>query len=1133
MYIMKAYFPLTDQDTMKSKLRFTIILFVLAMFIPIARSYADSSDSYKTAAAIDANNPADAAKWGRFESYEFSQADVAPYQGDRKILFRNPLEFDFEGLPDGKDCQVRATFLSDSPRVLALDSNGTEFESQLVLEKGVPVTKEWIIPAFRIYSGKLSLTISAVSGPNAVLQKLEVRTVDGKALKPGARKEFKEATDAELEKLVMPLPQLTPRPKTVEGVETPLISLNGTWDFSATGSDDYKPIEVPGEWKMQGFDVAPKAFAGYRKTFTVPADWAGQQVKLRFDAVHAVCEVKINGQPVGGHEGGSIPFELDITKAIKAGVENTVEVRVQSESTTDSVSCISQYAAHQVGGIIRKVTLFAVPSTYIASDRKWTTLDASYKNAVLHYDAEIRNVGEGAKQAKLSVALKDASGKVVATQSKTTTIPAGKLVDVACELPVSNANLWTSETPYLYSLETALDIDGKRVSTTSAKTGLRTVETKGNLLLVNGSPVKLFAVCRHEVHPLRGRSLTPELCREDARLYKAGNANTVRTSHYPPSEEFLDACDEIGLFVECEAAVCWVAHGASPVWQRWNYRDPAYFPYLLRPSLDMIAAYRNHPSIVIWSMGNESKWSNLWAKVLQVVKRHETMRPIAFHDQCWGGYNNAGSTSVDIANYHYPSENTPEVWSAEPRPVWFGEYAHLQCYNRRELATDPGIQEDWGRPLQRMVDLMWDQPGCLGGAIWSGIDDVFHLPDGNLCGYGHWGPIDAWRREKPEYHGMRMAYTPFRVFSAQAEEGKPLVLSVQNRQNFLNLDRNTITWQMKARKGQVKSNLAPHAKGEIRINENFKQGDVVTLSVKNPAGQEIAREVITITGKNKSADRVASVSKPLALAFDPGKNSFTLPGGMELALPVPMVLELNGSGGATGPAGSTLANEIEPFTPVRDWAWTRDSSSGKEIKFTGEGSQGKGELGIQKQQDGKFLIRYKVTLAEDINPRQWGIVFSLPQDFDTIEWDRNAHWSWYPEDQLGRAKGKTKAAPVNRKYVEEPGVEPKNVWKDDSNALGTKDFRATKIDIQKAMLINSGNGQAVTFMPVAEAADKPQSVRAWVADNRINVLVAGFNTGGADGFFSTHYSAERRPLKQGDTIESEFLFGGEQATRQQ
>lgn len=1075
------------------------------------------SAEFKSACVIDSREAGKAMKYGNVDVYDYGKEAVAPYEGTntRTLFAEKPIVFVFDGLPKGEDFQVKASFLSDADRTMAIDANSTEFEPGVKVPKGELIEKTWTLPSSRLYDGKLSLSISCVSGRNAVIQRLEILTADGKELKPGIKQEFQEATQEELEKLVIDFPRLTPRPASVQGVKDALMSLNGTWEFSPEADAPFKPIEVPGEWKMQGFTVPEGAWATYKRSIDIPADWKGKILKLRFDAVHAVCEVTLNGQSVGGHEGGFVPFELDVTKAAKPG-KNELVVKVQSESVADKVSCISQYASHQVGGIIRKVTLIAVPDVYVASENNHTSFDPLYTKPTFIYDAEIANTTDKSQTATLTGTLKDADGKVVVDKLKTEiTVAPGQFQALSLESIVPDAKLWTSETPYLYTWETSLSVDGKEISTRSMKVGLRQVDVKGNQVFVNGKPVKLLAVDRHEVHPLRGRSLTPELCRKDAELYRKGNCNMIRTSHYPPSEEFLEACDELGLFVESEAAVCWIQHHASPIWQRWNYLDPKYFPYFLRPTFDQVAAYRNHPSIIMWSVCNESRWSSLWEKVLNVAKRHEKTRPFLFHDQCFGGFNNYGSTMADIANHHYPSENNSSMWSEVGRPVWFGEYAHLQCYNRRELVTDSFIQEDWSRPLQRMVDLMWEQPGCLGGAIWSGIDDVFHLPDGNIVGYGHWGPIDGWRREKPEHHGMKMAYTPFRVFDVVADPGKPIVLNVQNRQNFTDLADTKIDWVSGDKKGTVKTSLAPHAKGKVVIDHSFADGDEVFVTVTDPRGCLIGQERIVVGTPKVVAQEVKAA--PLKLNPETGALDAL---GIEIPAPLPMMLALNGEGGASGPAGSVIANEIETFTPVNAWTWAKDAS--KENSYTGSADWGKGTLTYIPQQDGSLKVEYTLTAEKDVNPRQWGLVFTLPRAFDTISWDRKSHWSWYPQDQIGRPQGSAKANPVTRKFVEEPGVEQKGAWMLDANDLGTKDFRSTKANVYRAEL-SDGKGNKLVIKP-ADGKTPDQSVRAWVDGDTVRLLVAAFNTGGSDPFFGTHYSAERRPLKAGDTVKGSFIL---------
>jgi len=900
---------------------------------------------------------------------------------------------------------------------------------------------------------------------------------------------------------------LTPRPASVAGVAKPILSLNGTWDFSPADGVPPRPIDVPGEWAMQGFEVPRGGFATYAREVEVPADWAGKIVKLRFDAVHAVCEVFVNGQAAGGHEGGFVPFELDVTKAVRPG-RNEIRVRVQSESIADSVSCISQYAAHQVGGLIRKVTLFAVPQAFVSKLWYETAVTGSDARVVVH--ADLAPVSAGATPV-IQHRLLDPLGRRVAA------------VTGEAPLPVKAARLWTPETPALYTLETTLSIGGKPAQVLRHRIGLREIRVTGNRVFVNGRPIKLLGINRHEVHPLRGRSLTPELCRRDAELFRAANVNLVRTSHYPPSEEFLDACDELGIFVESEAAICWVQHGASPYWKTNDHLDPKFFPYLLRATLDNVAAHRMHPSVLIWSLGNESLWTPLFAKVLELAKKEETTRPFAFHDQTWGGYNNAGSTA-DIANYHYPGENNSAEWSKLRRPVLFGEYAHLQCYNRRELVTDPWIREDWGRPLARMVDLMWEQPGALGGAIWSGVDDVFHMPNGDIRGYGHWGPIDGWRRPKPEWLGMKNAYTPFRVFKADVAAGRPIVLTVQNRFNFTDFRDVRFAWNINGwANSSLKANLEPHAKGVVTIPlKRSTAGDRVTLIVTDRRGVEVAREVFVIPGTPASAAGTPAATPfsgdPLA-ALSRAATEIGLPDADRLLRPLPMVLALNDEGGSTGPAGRQLANEIEPFTAVPpDSAVSGPEVLGADIVYRVATAGLTGTISIRPFNNaGEFDVSYRLDLVADIDPRQWGLVFTLPREFDGLKWVRDAQWRWYPDDHIGRPVGSARADAVARRLIEEPGKALTGPWALDANMLGTNDFRSTKGSIRQASLsARDGRGFQVV------SSDASQSVRAWVEGDRIRLLVAGFNTGGNDHFFDTHYAAERRPLKKGATISSSF-----------
>jgi beta-galactosidase/beta-glucuronidase len=262
--------------------------------------------------------------------------------------------------------------------------------------------------------------------------------------------------------------------------------------------------------------------------------------------------------------------------------------------------------------------------------------DPQYRDATLDVTAKVVFNGNPRSKVALQFALQDAKGNSVDLNRNTFEVPVNMTMnEVNCTLFVKSPGKWDPEHPNLYLLTTSLVSDGKILQTNNQKIGFRQIELRGNQFFVNNYPIKLRGVNRHEVHPLRGRSLTPALCRRDVELFRAGNCNYIRTSHYPPSEEFLQACDELGMFVESESSLCWIDHGASPIWKTWNYLSTEYLQYMVRANLENILSGRQHPSVIIWSLGNESRWSPLWERVLTEDKKLDPSRPTAFHDQCW------------------------------------------------------------------------------------------------------------------------------------------------------------------------------------------------------------------------------------------------------------------------------------------------------------------------------------------------------------------------------------------------------------------------------------------------------------------------------------------------------------------
>ncbi|WP_316816286.1 glycoside hydrolase family 2 TIM barrel-domain containing protein [Pedobacter nyackensis] len=930
---------------------------------------------------------------------------------------------------------------------------------------------------------------------------------------------------------------LSPIPYAVQNSRKPSVSLNGEWKFAQTGKKG--SIKVPGEWVMQGYTVNTGETATYSREFSLPDDWKGNRIKLRFDGVSSHAVVKINGKKLAEHEGSFVPFEIDITDALKAD-HNLLEVDVQANTISDILACTSQYAVHTVGGILRNVTLFALPSVNIGDFTVVTTLDKNYSNATLALKTLLVNEGEKVTSGQLSYTLTDANGKLIASSKASFSQLQGakrKLLETV--IPVKNPAKWNTDKPYLYQLTTALMVEGKATQTHSQKIGFRQVEVKGNQLLVNGMPIKLRGVNRHSVHPLTGRSISDDLELKDAVLFKQGNCNYIRTSHYPPSQRFLEVADSIGLFIENESSLTWIQHGASPIWKLWNYKDEKFYPYMLAANIEKMQAGKNHPSVIIWSLGNESYWSPLWDKVYREAKKLDPTRPISFHDQCWGGFNNGGN-KVEIANYHYPGMNGPQATDTMKRPTLFGEYAHLSTYNRRELLTDPGVRASYGPVLVKYYDSMYVHKGNLGGAIWSGIDDTFHLPDGNIVGYGPWGPIDAWRRLKPEYWGMKKAYSPVVVKNVNnplVKNGK-LLLEVENRHDFIALSDVEINCKIDGTNMRLKSLIKPREKGVLQIPVKAGTKEVY-LSFTDPSGNIVNEELIVLkpTGPATKTDKVAIAVTENEMAYFVVQGDITytinkitgvISGANKKGVKVleqgpvfGVVLMNREDGGKPNVAGETYQNNIYPiknyplYTIFANAIQVDKKADSITFKIKATYTNGDGNLTYTFFTSGDTKVGYEVKTGLE-QPYQYGMVFQLPKNFDELSWERKGEFSVYSADDIARAKGTAK---LNAKWlssVEAFGKPSAMLWKDDANEMGSNDFRATKHHILQAKLDNGHEGIVIQ-------SNGKQALRTWLQDEKIQLLIADYSNSGSEPFYGSPFTDGRINIK-GKVLKGSVTF---------
>ena len=958
----------------------------------------------------------------------------------------------------------------------------------------------------------------------------------------------------------------TAKPAEVAGIVTPVLSLNGAWSFhpapprgfekltekSAAG---FKPIEVPGDWTMQGFAVKPWTAAGYLKTVTIPADWRGARIILRSDGAQSLVTLWVNGKLAGTHEGGFTAFEFDVTGLCRPGAANTIAASVQNESTADILASGTQYASYQFGGLTRKVTLFAVPALHIADANVTTDVAEDGSSAAFKIDVLVANNSAAVEaEAGLDLAVIGPDGGAALRRTlRVGALGQGASTTLRFEGTVGAASLWESEHPRLHTLTLDLNMGGRSLEKVVRKAGFREIEVAGTRLFVNGRPVKLRGINRHEVHPLRGRSLTPELWRKDAELFRAANMNYIRTSHYPPAEEFLDACDELGLFVECEAPLVWIQHGANETWKTEDPTDPKYLPYIKRAVAETIAFNRRHPSIIDWSLANESGWSPLFAAAAEMARAMDPTRPRTFHDQAYGGYNNRGSDAVPIANYHYPGPQGPDlaVSLRLPRPLLYGEYCHLNCYNRAELAADPGLRDEYGRGFARMWEKIFGSAEVLGGAVWSGIDDVFLLPSGQATGYGEWGPIDGWRREKPEYWHIKKSYSPVRIGPdrvAAPRAGEPIVLAVENRHDFTDLSECRIDWQIGDETGRAAIELPPRASEILRIRPAAREvsGKILRIDVTSPRGFVIDSTEIAIGEVPPPAPPFRPSPRdagPVALEEDPATITIRGTGfrwvfdrrtgtvieaeadGVPVISGGPVLMLLPQTSGA---CTTDFRLDVEPYNDVCK-SWTVEAVSavkdagGVTVTAKGSCAEAAGWYAVRIDAAGRAEFGYEFKVRSKTNPRQYGLVVYLPRPFDTLSWSRHGQWTVYPANHIGRPAGTAKAfLPEHVPAYRQP---PAWDWKDDQNALGSNDFRSTKSNVLWAVLSSpAGQGLMLT-------SDGRQAARAFLDNDRVGWLIADFSTGGGDIFFAPHHKIDDRPLEAGDTIKGSFVLTAVSATR--
>jgi beta-galactosidase len=604
------------------------------------------------------------------------------------------------------------------------------------------------------------------------------------------------------------------------------ISLNGNWKFnwaknpSERPSDFYKAdfdvrgwdeIKVPGNWELQGFGVPiytdteypfppdpphiphdNNPVGSYRRDFTVPDEWEARQVFLHFEGVRSAMYVWINGEKAGYSQGSKTPAEFNITSFINPG-KNSLAVEVYRFSDG---SYLEDQDYWKISGIERDVFLYCRPQTYIRDFFVHSGLDKDYQDGRLKVEIEATTcLKDPPDKAVLKIKLLNSKGREVfpEVQIKDLKFAENGKAQAVFEAKISSPKKWSAENPNLYTLILKLETGSEEAEDIiKIKTGFRKVEIKDGLLQINGEPVTLKGVNRHEHDPVSGRYVTEESMLKDIRLMKKFNINAVRTSHYPNTPLWYNLCDRYGLYVIDEANVESHGMGYDPDITLGN--KPAWKAAHLDRNVRMVERDKNHACVIIWSLGNEAGDGVNFEATYNWIKERDPSRPVQYEMADLRPHTDIFCPMY--ARIHILSDYASQKRS---RPLILCEYAHA-------MGNSVGNLKDYW-------DVIYQHPQLQGGFIWDWVDQgiLAETEEGKkFWAYGgDFGPEDTPssgnfcinglvfpdRKLHPSIWEVKKVYQNITAIEVDLRSGK---IKIKNRYDFINLNRFDVLWDLKA-----------------------------------------------------------------------------------------------------------------------------------------------------------------------------------------------------------------------------------------------------------------------------------------------------------------------------------------------
>jgi len=850
------------------------------------------------------------------------------------------------------------------------------------------------------------------------------------------------------------------------------VSLDGTWRFAFSPDADrlpagferpdydvsaWKQIKVPADWQTQGFDQprynnitypfpanrpliphATNPVGSYRRDVTLPAGWSGQDVILHIGAAGSAYYVWVNGEKVGYSEDSKLPSEFDVTRWVKPG-RNTVAIQIFRWSDG---SYLEDQDFWRVSGIERSVYLMAAPKLRVRDVFVHAGLDAADRDGRLAVDVAVTP----GNAASVRLVLLDGARQVLTRTQPVAAAAAERALTLTADVPAVKP--WTAETPYLYTLVTELvDARGALLQSTARSIGFRTVAIRNGQVTVNGKPITIRGVNRHEHDPETFHVVSRASMERDIQLMKQNNINAIRTSHYPNDPYLYDLADRYGLYVMDEANIeshAYMDYANRVPDERARYQigfDPAWKDAHVSRVANMVERDKNHPSVIFWSLGNEAGIGPNFRAAAEAAKTRDPGRLISYLG--WGTFGGIHDHRPnDFADIYAPMYD-PAVRMADYAANWNFKQPMIQCEYAHMMGNSGGnLKEYW--------DTIYAHPDKLqGGFAWDWVDQSMYRYTGDGRRYwgdgGEYGPnpggdiefgdglLQSDRTPNPQLFELRKVYAPVQFDGFDPASGR---VTVRNRHDFRDLSGFDFDWEL-AENGVVVAqgalppqSVGPRAAGTmvLPVATYARKADAeyfVTVRVRAKAGAVPAVAGGATVGFEQFALGAAPV---VAVAAAAGKVDMRQSGGTITLAAGPASLEIDratglvrryvaggrelASGGAPHFWRAVTDNDLGIGTAEQLKVWKTMSDTRRVTAIRAAKTDAGASVTVDYALgDGDATFTSVYTMAGDGTvdvsgaltpvktklppPFRVGLAFAMPTDVTTVEWyGRGPHESY-------------------------------------------------------------------------------------------------------------------------------------------